>query len=322
MSPVTEGKTQVLFIAGMGRSGSTVLQNVLGQIDGFFAVGELRELWQRGLVGNWLCGCGVPFDQCDVWRQVMERANAMQKPLDPLEMSALTDSFRNRHLALGWIPVIRRRQLSRLRPYTDRLGDLYAAIRDVTGARVIVDSSKNPSYGYLLESVPNLDVSFLHLIRDAPAVSYSWTKRKMWEPGKPTSLKSNLSSALRWNARNLTAELFLPRQATRRMKIRYEDMMLDPRGAVDSIVQWLGVPEASLPFASSHEAVFSRPNHSVFGNVVRFQQGSVTLARDDRWLTDFARSNRWFVNTVTWPLRYRYGYTRGKLRAVSGEHTG
>jgi hypothetical protein len=44
------GRVTVLYVAGTGRSGSTLLARVLGEADGFVAAGELRYVWQRGLV--------------------------------------------------------------------------------------------------------------------------------------------------------------------------------------------------------------------------------------------------------------------------------
>ena len=40
----------------------------LGEVDGFFFAGELRYLWQRGLVEDRLCGCGLPLSACPFWR--------------------------------------------------------------------------------------------------------------------------------------------------------------------------------------------------------------------------------------------------------------
>jgi len=51
-------RTRVLYILGWGRSGSTVLGNILGEIDGFFSAGELHYLWERSLVEGRACGCG------------------------------------------------------------------------------------------------------------------------------------------------------------------------------------------------------------------------------------------------------------------------
>ena len=46
-APVT-----VLFIAGMGRSGSTILSRLLGQAPGVCYVGELCYLWDQGLTND------------------------------------------------------------------------------------------------------------------------------------------------------------------------------------------------------------------------------------------------------------------------------
>ena len=40
-------KIKVLYIAGNGRSGSTLLGVLLGQIPGFFNVGEVRRVWDE-----------------------------------------------------------------------------------------------------------------------------------------------------------------------------------------------------------------------------------------------------------------------------------
>ena len=50
--------SHVVYIVGWGRSGSTLLTAVLGELDGAFAAGELRMLWGRGVIGRRLCGCG------------------------------------------------------------------------------------------------------------------------------------------------------------------------------------------------------------------------------------------------------------------------
>ena len=46
---------KVLFIAGTSRSGSTLLGQLLGQIDGFIHIGELRQLWKKGFGQNSPC---------------------------------------------------------------------------------------------------------------------------------------------------------------------------------------------------------------------------------------------------------------------------
>jgi hypothetical protein len=65
---------KVLFLGGHGRSGSTILDRLLGQLPGFFSIGELRNVWQRSLLEDQLCGCGEPFSRCGFWRAVVDRA--------------------------------------------------------------------------------------------------------------------------------------------------------------------------------------------------------------------------------------------------------
>ena len=74
MRPNGDPGVKVLYIGGLGRSGSTLLDRMLGQLPGFFSAGEIRDLWQRGLRENALCGCGAPFKECEVWTRVGKEA--------------------------------------------------------------------------------------------------------------------------------------------------------------------------------------------------------------------------------------------------------
>src|SRR5262245_18916217 len=72
MSDETTNPQDVVFIAGFGRSGSTLLAQVFGELPGFVSVGELRHLWLRGAAENQLCGCGTPFQECSFWKSVAD----------------------------------------------------------------------------------------------------------------------------------------------------------------------------------------------------------------------------------------------------------
>lgn len=299
---------RVIYIAGAGRSGSTILHRVLGQVDGFAAVGELRDVWGRAALRNTTCGCGAPFRECAFWIDVMDRALG-GLDLDHIRrMRTLTDSVRTRTLPLMSTPLARRRELARIGTYLSGLSRLYAAIANVSGCRTIVDSSKNPAYGYLLRHVDDVQPVYVQVVRDAPAVAYAWTRHVESEPGFMMVRKSPTYSALEWMARNATSELYLRRRSTRWMLLRYEDFVADPRAAVRSILDRFGEPDAALPFTSSHEVELRRRSHSVAGNPVRFDDGPVAVAADARWRTALPTAQRRTVAALTWPLRVRYGY--------------
>ena len=59
-------RLKVLYLLGSSRTGSTLLDNILGEFDGFFSAGEVRFLWRR-LLENRRCGCGQPIGGCEVW---------------------------------------------------------------------------------------------------------------------------------------------------------------------------------------------------------------------------------------------------------------
>jgi hypothetical protein len=65
---------KVLYIAGVGRSGSTLLERVLGAMPGAVNGGELNAIFSRVAAQNQRCGCGEPFSECPFWTAVGERA--------------------------------------------------------------------------------------------------------------------------------------------------------------------------------------------------------------------------------------------------------
>jgi len=83
-----------------------------------------------------------------------------------------------RSLGLLYLPgrqALFERQLTH---YSEALEKLYQAIAEVTGKRLIVDSSKYPTYSYLLGLLPTIDLSIVHLVRDPRAVVHSWWRVK------------------------------------------------------------------------------------------------------------------------------------------------
>jgi hypothetical protein len=66
-------KARVVYVAGSGRSGSTVLGQVLGAVPSWIFCGELRQGFSI-LAENRICGCGTPAQECSFWRSVVEQA--------------------------------------------------------------------------------------------------------------------------------------------------------------------------------------------------------------------------------------------------------
>ncbi len=318
--PVDEPPVRLLYVGGCGRSGSTLLDRALGQIPGVCAVGEVVHLWHRGLMEDHLCGCGAPFSACSFWTEVGEVAFGGWGEIDAGALRELQRSVdRNRFiplmLARGWSPGYRHR----LRRYGEHLARLYRGIARVSGADVIVDSSKHASYAYLLREVPGVDLRVIHLVRDPRGVAYSWTKevRKpevtdrveympRYHPGR---------MAFRYLAYNVAFHVLRQLHVPTHL-VRYESFVQHPSHHLLEILRFAGLEDAALGFVDG-TTIELGPTHSVAGNPMRFRQGRLELRRDDAWRTEMDPRLARIVGVLTWPLRWSYGYRQ--LPRAQGE---
>lgn len=305
-------RVRVLYIAGAGRSGSTLLECILGELPGVAAAGEVTHLWERGLRQNQLCGCGTPFHECPFWQEV--RRSALEG-LGDRDYEALA-SARNSLCTFANLP---RLALPRLRTrafqaqldrYARTLERVYRAVRDVSGARVVVDSSKYPPEAFLLRATDGVDLAVVHLVRDSNAVAYAWQKWKVrpdvhWTRAYMARYPF-LKTALGWNAFNLAIGSLRSLGVPYRL-IRYEDLVRDPRESVLAVARMLHLEPPSLDFLQDGRVVL-RGNHTVSGNPSRFRRGPVELRVDTEWREKAPRLQRALVSLLTFPLRRKYGY--------------
>ena len=63
---------RILYIGGCTRSGSTLVDRMLGQLPGFVSTGEFGLITTHSITENRLCGCGRRFRDCPYWQAVGE----------------------------------------------------------------------------------------------------------------------------------------------------------------------------------------------------------------------------------------------------------
>jgi hypothetical protein len=300
---------KVLYIAGCGRSGSTILDNILGQLDGFVSVGEIRYLWQRGMIDDRLCGCGEPFSSCPFWTEVLRRVREGDE-LDPARIVELLGrGTRARHIP--WLLRTRRhpeRVRDRLQDLPNVLAHIYGSVAETTGARVIVDSSKLPTYGEMLRHVPGVETYVVHLVRDPRATAFSWMRAKPLpeRDGRMMQQQRPSKSAALWMLWNAATEGFWG-QGSRSLRLRYEDFIASPQAVVERIVGLVGERVSELPFVAADQVTLAT-THGVAGNPSRFTTGVVPLRLDAAWRDQMRPRDRLLVSTLTAPLGYRYRY--------------
>ncbi len=297
----------MLYIAGWSRSGSTVLDQVLGQIDGWFSCGELRLAWK-----NFDCSCGRPVFDCELWRPILEEAVAADPGIGlndvwPLRQRALHGRARRlAALALAHRADAARSSLGR---YARVLDALYAAIAARTGARVLVDSSKTSSEACLAATLTGAELYVVHLVRDPRGNAFSWLRPKPTPtPQDSLPTMSPLRSSSRWLQRNAAIEaLVRPRMGARYLRIRYEDFAARPRATVRSLCALVGEPQARIDFEGEC-AVRIGPSHIPAGNPSRFHVGGLEIRSDQRWVSEMDRPSVALATIPALPLMRRYAY--------------
>jgi hypothetical protein len=300
------------------------------------AAGETVHLWQRGLVRNEPCGCGLPFASCGFWRQVGQQGFGGWGEVDPFRVASLAgavDRSRSipRLVAGGPGAPGRRPALGEYVSYYQRL---YAGLAAASGSGVLIDSSKHPSLAFCLRWLGPLRLRVVHVVRDSRAVAYSWTRLVRRpeaapvlvgpagladpagaapESGYVTRYSPAVSAGL-WNGHNAALAL-LARCGVPVLRVRYEDLAADPAAVLARIAGFAGLPGG--PFAGpaigggpGHWWAELGPSHTVSGNTMRFTTGQVPIRPDDRWRAALPAADRRLVTALTLPMLAGYGYLR------------
>ena len=203
---------RVLYVLGIYHSGTTVLSNMVGQLDGYFAVGELRSLWPKLTRPDYRCGCGEPIQECPVWSRILDSTFAEGED----RVGAARDMWRDQREALHeyhtWLRVggllrLRGKGLPADGPlarYAGRLARLYRSIAAETGADIIVDSSKEPTDAALLLLMPEVDATFVQIVRDPRGLVYSLLRVQAGgQPVAGSRWRQSAYGAFSWSVGNM-----------------------------------------------------------------------------------------------------------------------
>jgi hypothetical protein len=300
-----------IFVGGADRSGTTLLASLLGAIDGFTTVGELSLLWSRALPEAEPCGCGESVRACPYWTAVLARAFPDGPPDGNAVLKARAKISGSRQwLRSKLLGGYRGEIIGPLNEYRRLMLSLYSAIAEASGSRVVVDSSKFVTHVLPLAGGRGLDVTVVHLVRDSRAVAYSLQRPRFRPQGSdrlaPMTTAPCDESASYWLRINAITNV-LGRVHGRYVRVRYEDLINDPRSLLTRIARSLGETPASFPLT---EPAVSRleVQHTISGNPSRFRVGMVPLRLDDEWVHRMRSEDRRAVMARTWPLMAAYGY--------------
>lgn len=315
------------YIIARGHSGSTVLELLLGSHPEIVAVGELEKLslqFARGERGK--CSCENRPADCAFWRKVCDeihkefgvdlrtapfRFRVSDVGLEedrgiraPAHWLLYRNSRLWRYLAYARVPVLRYAAAlaSAHRTWAANRVFVWDTIRKQTGARVVVDSSKDALCSRDLYSQVGGRMKLIFLTRDVRGNVWSYVKRD------PNCLQVETERWVRTNQRARRLLRDIPREDW--LHVKYEDLCRDLHGTLEKLCGFLGVT-----FTPTMCQTNGNESHTIGGNRIRYE--GVTEVKEDRaWEENFSADDLRRIERTAGPLSRELGYVDGPAVSV------
>lgn len=296
----------VVYVGGAGRSGSTLLGELLGAQSGALHVGELSLFWRDASRGG-VCACGQSLLDCELWGQaLMDLRESHGVRLAEYQTLAFHRQLLARSSRPADLMRMRRRGPASWTAGEERLvsatDGLVRHVLELAKARVLVDSSKTLA-SFMLTDLMFSDVRLIHLVRDPRAVVASARRSRSIARGNLESLPPGAGTASAmggWMRANATMR-FAQSYAALATRVNYEDLIADPQATLTRLSRF-----ASLEFDDAtvlgDVAYLPGSGHAAVGNPIRGGKRVRTLRLDERWRTELPASARLTVGTVAGPL--------------------
>jgi Sulfotransferase family len=299
----------IVYVAGLGRSGTTLLDQILGPLPGAISVGELRNLPLR-FSQKALCSCREPVDECVFWRSVLERSfpRAWQdERTSSIVLRLLRSDTRSgvqTMLAGARLPA----------PWLEPLWwRVYRQLFDTAGVNTVVDASKSPLYLATLAEAARRSgatLTVVHLVRDPRAVARSAAVAgaERWElPGSYRPYFPAKSIQMSWTLLTPLTEMLAKQLRCQYLRITYEELCDRPRDTILRVADFIGIQAGESIFRDSRTVYIKDGSHHCISGDRRPREARGLIAVDRR--TDAsALSADVRIGRLGKMVRRRYGY--------------
>ena len=284
-------KINLIYIASNGRSGSTLLDMLLGRHKNCFTLGEFQVLSIEYIVNKHLCGCGKRLDMCDFWDGIIKKNKKIifdgsisrfrkNDNGSVLRWKELKDIFFNTFNS--------KKEISRygLENYKV-LKSLIKTAQSNKKINFLIDASKDPyRLAWLLRS-KYFEIKILHIIKLPEAFVYSMCKN---EQNFVKRWFKTIRMSLRWILQNIIISKVSNKHSKK--KIRYEELALNTHTNLKEIFNFL-----NLKYQNTSKDVFQKKNHAIAGNIMRFNSRKILL--DDKWKSKMSKLDKYTVFIIT-----------------------
>lgn len=293
---------KIIFIAGRGRSGSTLLGKVFDSIPQVFHVGELRYLSQIGYLENRECECGSRLASCQRWGKILNR---IQSKFDPKDIYTLSKSLPT-HAELYLRKMFG--MDARFNPlYLSFIKSLYEECFEVAGCDYIVDSTKFPVYLLAMIHTGQFNIKVIHLTRDPRGTSSSWSKKRQSSAGQSSDLvgqHSFVKESLKWRIWNRLLSRLLE-NVEHSIHVRWEDFTAHPISETERIVSQLKL-DLPMPEFLAPSCIRLDEGHAFWGNSSRRLSGPTEIKREEAWTDEMGAVKGKFIYNLAGASKHGY----------------
>ena len=266
----------VVYIAGYGRSGSTVLDIMLGGHARITSAGELTYLFDDFGDPRRFCGCGAGYSDCPLWGELPSSVHTA----DAAQITRAMDKRRWLFGAGGTGHPSKQRRMSESYGWLWR--QVFQHAGGVQGSDYVVDSSKTAREAayrpVALAMHAGLAVKVIHLLRSPVAIARSLHRLQNWETeghSRPVPPLAGFRAPLGWTAAQVNAiHLRAILGVDNYLALWYENLQRDPRRELTRIGEFIGCDLSNIISRALAGEAF-RVGHNVGGNPLRLAKDVV-----------------------------------------------
>lgn len=294
----------IIYIAGYGRSGSTLLERILSSNKKIFGTGELSNLLQ--LINSdetSFCSCGEEVCQCKFWSDIIQE---ICKEYDVNKLKELQYRLESVINITG----------NQEKLHTDFVRVLFKKIFQNVSSEVeyIIDSSKTARKSFfrpiIFSKINFLNIKVIHLVRDGRGCMWSNLKgsnRKMEKGVDPHLPFAALRTAISWPLANTSPHIFRMFSSSENYhRVKYEDFVEQPNKVLSDLGEFL-----NIDFSEQIEMLKNKREiplgHQLSGNRLR-KKKKIILQKDVEWKDKLSVRHKLLFWLLDWPFALLYDY--------------
>ncbi len=291
----------IIYIASSVRSGTTLLDLLLGNHSNIYSIGELQQLGGYYNSQKGQCLCGESISECKFWNAIEKRSgldfNRLQTKLKKnliLSVAILIIPrifFKIFFDILKIVPAIKNNNI-----VVNNIFKIYDTISDLTNKPILIDSSKNafPFRYYFLQNPEKVKIIILY--RDGRGVTNSLVKR-----GLTVEI-----AAKRWRKTIQNIHLMslgIPKLKV--IRVRYEDLCSNPEKELKRLFDFIDVENEKMK-----NLILKNKKHDIGGSptINKDKSAEIKISVDQKWKTELNSRQLGRFNKIAGKMNRKLGY--------------